>query len=464
MKIVQKFTSDDFYSYIVLMLAFCIAFIFYRYGLSFPEGSRIGTDAWDYFVIASGFNSIPHAMSYVGNRTYGFPLFLYIIKIIFSPIDLNDWAVKASYVQFSIHTLTILSFYYFFIKKLFQKISTNNKFFTAIIAGVIIVYPPLVIYTSLPLSDTFCADLIIVAAIFYFSLDTVKKTRYIVILAFLCGLILGYAVLVRPSFWPPIMAFYFGILIELFANIKNWNKNLFKFIVVAFGTSILILPTMRNLWNQEHTIGIQKSAHFKNEKNITLHDGLAGVRIMWSTFHPSPKYHPGIYDPLLKKVYYDQCVINTVSDWSNCLLSKPLFIPIYFWKKTLSLFDAPNLQPYLTDFTPKWFTPIERIFGMLSFCGFISFIIILMNNFFFKKNEIRLLTWPIILFVISFILLHAIGHVEGRFVFAAIPFLITILFLGFMIAKKSNKTFLTIWTCAMVISNKRFHQLNFNWQ
>lgn len=283
-----------------------------------------------------------------------------------------------------------------------------------------------------------------------------------IILAFLCGLILGYLILIRPSFGPPIILFYCGILIEILGNKKNWKKILTKLLIIAVGSSVLILPVMRNIWNADHSIGIQYSEFFKTSKINTLRVGLAGVRIIWSMYNPSQNPLPGIYDPQLKKMYYDQCTILSSKDWINCLFSKPLFIPIYLWKKTLALFDAPNLQPYATDFTPKWFVPLERIFGMLGFCGFISFLIILISNF-FKRNKITLITWPIILFTISFTMLHSVGHIEGRYVFTVIPFLILMLFLGFHIAKRSKKSFFIVWTYTMIISGISFLIQTYIW-
>lgn len=452
--------KNDVHCIIILVAAILIAIKLYLYALSFPMEQRIRGDAYQYLSIANSFKSLSDAIFYVGDRTYGFPLFLYVIKKIFSPTNVNEWSLHTSYVQFIFHILTVLYFLQFFIKKILRKFCDSN-ILPSLVAAIIIVYPPLVTYTSISLTDTFCADLIMWVAILYYAFSDDKKTPYLILIALLCGLILGYAIMVRPSFWPPSLMFLVGGIFELFLQKNRKKVILLKIASIALGISMLLAPTVRHIWQNNHTIGIVNPTIFKNATQNTLQDGLAGVRIFWSGQHPSSKLTPGIYDPMLKQKFYNQCKIHSFSEWAICLSKDPLFIPVYFAKKILSLFDVPHLQSYTVDTTPHWFSPFARIFGMLSFCGVVSLIILIAHQK--ALNMLNSTIWPIIFFISTLILLHAMGHVEGRYAFASVPFLILFLFLGLLQLNHMTKIWQFFWIYAVTTAGLAFLYQTYQW-
>ncbi len=443
-------TKLDRFSSVLLFGFIILSFFLFAYALTIPVTQRIRGDAYQYFSIAYKFHSIKDAVSYIGDRTYGYPLFLYLVKTILSPKSVPQWSIYVAYVQFIIHILSVLGFYKFFLQPLFQK-EKISKIFCALTAGLIISYPTLVTNTSIALTDTFAIDLLLCLAILLNFTYTSKKSTLKLIFTFISGLLIGYLILVRPSYWPPFCIFYVALFVNLLFSSQNKFYATKQIALYLIGTALLILPVLSGVWKKYHVINLQNSEYANYYIENGFQNGLGSVRIFWSAKNAtSTSVHPGIYDPYLMKTYYNRCAVKSVIEVGECLVSKPFSVPIYFLKKTIGLFDIPYLQSYTVDITPKWFVVWERIYGTIAFCGFISLALILLLKCFTAIS----LTWIGVewtLFVGSLIGMHTLGGIEGRLGLPAVPFAIASLFLGYTNAKKLGSKYLIGWICLSLI-------------
>lgn len=452
-------TADRCISWGIIAAGATLAVMMFFYATSVPIHSRLRGDAFEYMVIASGFSSVSDAFAYVGYRTYGFPLFLYTIKAVASPAGPDDWVAIASYYQFILHLCACAFFYAAFLKGIFQKAGLPRITAPAV-AAALMAYPALVTYTTIPLTDTFCADLLMLAAAAY-SAGRSAARRTALILCCICGLLLGYAVMVRPSFGVAVAAFYCALFLGFIAD-QKWRSQIIGTALMTAATLVLILPTMKSVWDEYGSVGLQDKA-FVERSGLSMQIGLSSVRVYWSGKYVSYDAAPGIRDPYLEKTYREKCAVDSVASLTACLLSEPQALPLYFGKKALALFDVPHLQPYAVDLTPAWFVPLERIFGVAAFCGFISLFIMAGSHLLQHSSKHTWIGLPWAALVLTLMLLHTLLHVEGRYGLPAVPFSIPSLFLGFAAARQAGRRFFGWWFLAISVSAACFvYQVN-NW-
>lgn len=453
--------SERCISWLILAAGVILGAVLFSYAVSIPMSSRIRGDAYVYMMIANRFSSLRDAFTYVGDRTYGFPLFLYLVKAAASPATLGEWVAMASYCQFLLHVCACLFFYAAFLKEKFHKTGLPVIAAPAITAALL-AYPALVTYTTTPLTDTFCADLLMLAAAAW-SASRKKKARPAIVFIFCgaCGLLLGYAVMVRPVLIISVAAFYVASFYDLMMN-KKWRAEAARTVVMTVAALCLILPAMWNVWEAQGGIGLQDKGFVQKSVHGSMQIGLSAVRVYWSNKNPSQNPLPGIRDPYLDEVYGKKCTVDSASSLVLCLLSQPQALPLYFAKKTIGLFDAPHLQPYAVDLTSDWFVPLERVFGTAAFCGFISLIIMTGAHLFSGLRPAWIeLPWAVL--VLIFILCHTLMHIEGRYGFPVVPFCLPSFFLGFAGARQAGRRFYLWWLLTIFIAAGCFIYQIYSW-
>lgn len=443
----------------MFIVSILIAYKLFSYGMSFPLRERVRGDAYLYMSIAYNFSSFWDGVSYVGQeRTSGYPIFLYLVKVIFSPKHLKEWAYQVAYIQVFFHILASVCFYKFFLTDLFRQ-KKLLKFSAVLITCLLIIYPTLVTYTTTPLTDTFTTDLIMIFIILYYK--SYKGSFYLSALS--CGIVLGYLILVRPSLWPPVLVFYTICVCMMILKRRNFISKTNVFIMMM-STLIILTPSFYYTQQKYGHIGIRNTNLVEEIYSKDLQAGLSAVRVFWSRKYISANpIYSGIHDPLLMREYGLKCNVVSLPEILKCLFEKPKFVPVFIFKKMIGLFDDPQLQPYIVDFTPRWFILWQRVFGMLSFCGFLSLIYITILNIFYK-NKTFAIDLPLSMFMCTLIGVHMILHIEGRYGFSVIPLSITALFLSFTYAKELEKRrSLAIWMCILTISGMLFLYQTHHW-
>ena len=439
--------------WLILAIGASMALGIFTYAASLPLKSRITGDAIVYLGIADSFTSIGDAFSYTGNRTYGLPLFLYVVRSVAGISSLDQWLARVSYALFILHLAASASFYRFFLRDLFVK-SGLPTFTAAAAAAIIMAFPALVTHTTTPLTDTFCVDLLMLAAALHYS-GRISDSLLGLAQSALCGLILGYAVMVRPSFWPAVLVFFGASFLE--ALLANGRRRLLLMITLcmAAGTLAVIIPALARGFTVYKTPSLQNPGFVKACSGASMQSGLSSVRVFWSDSNISKDPLPGVKDPFLLAMYGDDKEVHSIGSLLKCLCKKPFAIPIYLGKKTIGLFDEPYLQPYSVDLTPDWFTALQRAFELPAFCGFLA-LIILAFSMQFQKNAPESISLPWVALLATLMCTHLVMHIEGRYGFPAVPFSIAALFLGFAGARKAGRQAFIAWVIALTMAASLF--------
>ena len=431
-----------------------LAALLFSYAGSIPLPFRVHGDASDYMIIADRFLSLGDAFNYVGNRTYGYPLFLYIINAMGVPDGREEWVSQISYCQFVIHLCACMAFYTAFLKDLFQR-SKLPDVVAPFVAAALMAFPSLVTYTTVPLTDTFCADILMMAAAVHSMGHRYAGGQATFILSVACGVLLGYAVLVRPSLGLGVIAFYGVEFYGLFLNRKKWRSPAVKSLLMVMATLTLILPAMWNVWEMQGTVGLQNKDFVQVSVHDSMQRGLSAVRVYWPAGDATQDPLPGVRDPYLDAVYGEECTVDSVFSLATCLLSQPHALPAYFVKKSIAIFDVPHIQPYALELTPDWFVPLERVFGTVSFCGLISVLVMICSRSSGRQKS----PWiggEWVALVLALTLLHSLLHIEGRYSFPLVPFLLPSLFLGFSAARKAGRRFYMGWLLSIFVAGMCF--------
>ncbi len=446
----SRWEKTDLLCALVFAVGALAACLLFMYALSCPLSRRVQGDSLEYLKIADSFTSLPQALSYTGDRTYGYPMFLCLVGWIASPSDLATWLNGISIVQLGLHIVACILFYAAVLRPLFEK-AALPRIAAASLASVIMSYPTLVTYTSLPLTDTFCVDLIMIAACISFA--TLNQTVMKACLGSgLCGLVLGYTIMVRPSFWPAISAFCIVSMIHAALRLgKQWSAILKATSLVA-GIATIIAPALWNGRNVYGTPALQKPEFVKACSVSCLQSGLYSVRVFWSFTRHSKESLPGIRDPLLVENYEaNKTDVQSPATLLKHLFSKPQVVPFYIGKKTIALFDEPHIQPYLAEETPPWFSLLQRVFATGSFCGLIALLVSLVTQIFSKRPQ-SWIGFPWAVFVVFLLMTHGVVQIEGRYGFSAIPLCLASLFLGYSQARQLGTRFTCYWALTILIA------------
>jgi hypothetical protein len=434
----------------VFALGALVATALFAYAFACPFSRRIQGDSLEYIKIAGDFTSISKAVSYTGDRTYGYPLFLHLVRQAAAPPDLAAWMADIAIAQFCLHLAASVFFYSAFLKPLFKKAGLPQTT-AAASAAMVMCYPALVTYTTLPLTDTFCTDLLMIAA----GLGSIARHQLpgkTVSLHILCGLILGYSVMVRPSFWPAVLAACVAAFIHALLQMKKERICLLKAASLATGIAAVIVPALRNGQAAYGTPALQ-NPEFTRECTIScMRSGLYSVRVFWSFTRRSKEPLPGIRDPYLARCYQEnQQSVQSLAGLLGHLFTKPAAVPVYIVKKTIALFDEPHVQPYYAEETPEWFSSIQRVFETMAFCGLVALLITFTLILLGKHDQ----PWigPMWSMLAIFLLMtHGVVQVEGRYGFPVIPLCLTSLFLGYAQARRHGPYYLLGWSFILIIA------------
>lgn len=409
---------------------------------------RVRGDAFEYLSAAKHFSSYGDALSFTGNRTYGFPLFLYFVKRLTAPTEMYQWVRHVTYIMFPLHICASLLFYAAFLRPRCQA-TKLHRLTAPIVAAVLISYPALVTHTTTTLTDTFTVDLLLLAAAAYYSsLESAGLSASIRTGA--CGLLLGYAAMVRPSLWPALAVFVTTAVAVSMARKRTARSALPNAAVLIASTLIPILPAATNCTAAFGALCIRNPSFVRTATQDSLQLGLSSVRVFWSSHDRSPDTMPGLKDPFLVENYGSRCRADSLGSLVACLVSRPRALPVYIAKKTMALFDVPHVQSYAVDQTPPWFTRLQRLYEVTAFPGLAALLITAV--FYLKRKGKGDVVWiglPWFALTLTAVLTHSVFHIEGRYGFPVLPFALSSLIFGFAEARRWGRRARIVWLLSM---------------
>ena len=439
-----------------ILAGFGIALSLFYSGISVHFEFRLRGDAWSYMEIAQQFTSFSEALHYVGARTLGFPLFDYL----FLYLDSNgSMLAKVNHIcltLFIIHELTVIWVWFSCIK---IKLFTTSSIYFGLLFLVLSAYPAMVMHTTTPLTDVFGMDLLLIGfSLFAWVIndpsDLTLRIRWgvTVFSGLLSGAILGYAILVRPSYWPGVVGFLTVYILMTGVSrllLRNWScrQSMLMCIVAVLALSAVIIPVMDHCNSRYHTLCLQDPKTF-NVLGSTL-VGLSSARTPWSYTLSPEGVVPSYPDTFLVKNFHHRCPLTSVmgrltSDNSNllsCMYHAPQLVVVYFIKKMTGFFDTFRMTPYTELSTPSWYIWMARFFSSIAFVGFW---ILLWEGakgtyqLAVHRKPVSALIAAAWSFCIIQVSAHSILHVEERYAFPWIPFCIIAFFLKVKAIQEKN--------------------------
>lgn len=396
------------------------ALVWFAYVSSVGLPNRVRGDAVAYLRIAAGAEGLSDVLTYAGPRTIGFPLFLWLVRVPFELVEpLSDASLGAFIAAVSVILLVVhvaASLLFFGAMRRMLQSALCVTLHPAALA-LVIAYPGLVAHTTVPLTDTFGADLLMIGV----ALWVTPPSARVVVRRMLAGIVLGVLVVVRPSALPVVgivmMAGIVGaawsaraelpgalLAGSLCAVVVGWQASTCS---ATFGRRCLVEP-----------------AAGRRALAESVAWGSVSARHYWSRHSEDDEGRVILRDPLLARLVGERCQPEDLGGILACVIANPAAVPVLMLKKGIGLFDAYHLQPYAVDVTPRWARWLGRGAGAIAFAGFAAVVGWLL----LAPRLARPLPLLLVLVVpAAHVAWHALFHVEGRYGLPAVPFALVML-------------------------------------
>jgi hypothetical protein len=293
-----------------------------------------GSDVGGY-VRMSDFPSWRAALTFTGDRAMGFPVFLYVVRRVFGPsLTGMCWAL------FGVHLLAAGVFY----GTLRRRWGLHPAALLLLLA-----FPGLVAYTTAPMTDTFAADLVMLA------LAAIVAER-----PMLAAVALGWVVLVRPS------TLVLGVVV---LGLPVVQQRSIRSILAVLVFALILGWQGVNCWRVYHAPCLVAPTASANTLGWGLNLGRTNVRIYFSQHIPGEEVL--VADPWLVAHAGDAPLwLMPRLAW---FMHHPDVLVVTVVKKTIALLDvrtrSVDERPgHAVDATPRWYRWWARLWNAAA-CG-----------------------------------------------------------------------------------------------
>jgi hypothetical protein len=378
--------------------------------------NRVRGDAVTHLRVAAGAGSIADVLGWAGERTLGFPLFLYGIRRAFELVTpLGDETLGAfvntvAVVLLAIHVAASL----FFFRRMQAVVGSSlGLALHPVTLSLLVAYPGLVAYTTVPLTDTLAADLLMVGTALLAGS-----------MAAAAGLALGALVLVRPSALVVTAALLLAALAQAAWRARGRVPAL---VITLFVWSGLVGLQALNCTRAYGEPCLTEPAATRKALGESIGWGTTSARHYWSRWSGDVEGRVTVPDPLLTRVLGATCQAHTLLGSDGllaCLVTHPLAYPAMVLAKSIGLCDTYQLQPYAVDVTPRWARLASRPFGALAFAGLAAAAVWF---FVLLRTAPASLLALVLVAPAAHVAWHALFHVEARYGLPAVPFALVML-------------------------------------
>jgi len=341
--------------------------------LAFPE-AQIGGDGARYDTLAL---SLLNERSYIIIEDFilapGYPFFLVFNYFLFGH---NYNAVF--FFQFLILGLNGWLVYLIGAKHL--KLS---QFMAIGAALATILWPYLILYAKLLMSEVLFTCALTASVYFYLELTRRSNIKY----SLLAGLFLGIATLIRPI--PLLLPAWFAFFLILFSlfNKQKLNKNKLYILI----TTIFIFISVLSPWVIFASNKTGKFVPVTSTLGVVYNGANKSYLSEWSHYK-TPGYEPG----------------------TPVVLSKILTIKV----KNFFRFWRSGARGYQMDALINKYPATKYIIFLFRFYHYFIITLMLLSIFFIRKNRTIIVLWLVILY---FWLLHSVLHTQPRYTLPVIP-------------------------------------------
>ena len=329
----------------------------FAWGMSYPLEERFLGDAVAYFKASMSIHDPLQAVFQI-NPFYpnAFPSLLAFIRwvlTLFGPITLYKFTLVVGVTLFLIHLASLT----YFLRTTLDWIRENTSLeLWPATKLVFYLYPGLILYTTVLLTDTLAADCLML----FFALGLRKKWLT-------AGLALGACVWLRQAYLP--LAAIIAALALVDAG-RNWKHLWQSAAPVVIGIVLITVGPFFSCFSSFNTICLADARTVQTASDEGRRAGLVTGRIRWSNVvakesDGGTKVTPGVTDEFLKRNFGDPCQMASLS----CFATRPHLVPILLFKKAVGLQDHYHAQTYVADITPAWYRYLSRLFGSAVFVG-----------------------------------------------------------------------------------------------
>lgn len=402
---------------------------------SFPISQRLRGDAHEYFSLALSFPSLDAAIHYVGHRSVGFPLALYLLRRLLEaldiPVSLSDPSTLLRAFtagMFVLHCAATLLF-----ARAARDLGRSLKLdlpwapFLLLLA-----HPGLVAHTTIFLTETLCADLFMLSLALLAIGARASSLALRVAAPAAAGVLFGAVALIRTSYAIPTgFTLTAAALLASAAVLKGRRparRILWMVLASAVGFGCCVAPAASRCQAVFGESCLQDPSVSRGALYYTLSVGRSSPRQYWSRYSISPDWLVILRDPELTHTWERDCDIDVdAADFglSTCFLEHPAEGANFLVKKSIALLDHSYIHPYAVDVTPRWVRLGSRPFGALAFMGLASafgFLVVALRR---RAAVIASsAAAALCLFVgLSAALcgVHALFHIEPRYGLGAVP-------------------------------------------
>ena len=391
--------------------------ILFAYGLSLPIEYRVRGDAWEYMQLASKYPRPLELLAAVGPRSAGMPLVCLAARLVLEAFGAEPrpeaWANAVAAILFGVHFLGSGSVTALALRAGVVRSPGGRLVLFGLAAG----FPALVAHTTVPLTDTLNADVVIFALHATERARAAGSLRASIGFGGCAGILWAFAVLLRPGNGLPVaLALPLGLAFAAWREPRARAGSAATVVVAA----LALAPIVHRCHAAFGEPCVQAPETF--EPLAHLRQGLRGARVLWFHAGYTDDGPPIVPDRFLVEHFADRCPLREIvgtgeTSLLGCFARQPHLLPAFAFRKWVGLFDHFRFQPYAERLTPTWYRALSRVHDGLAWPGFFLALIA------FARSVRRLSATAVagLVYFAALVALHTIIHVEERYGLAWMP-------------------------------------------
>ncbi len=433
----------------------CVSLGWFLYNVTLHDmyKGRICCDSVNYIDLAKEIHSVQDVVLQYGWRTNGYPVFLKLHQfLVESVFGLSIDFVYVSLVSTFILHVAAAAFFYTSLRK-------AGLLVPRLLLWLLVLHPGLVSHTAVPLTDGFVTTIVMFAA--GCALRAGGRSWPAAGWFSLTGALFAWAVLIRPAHLPAALVTVFAIAAVGVVFAVRTRKIALACVSLACPVlfALVLAPRTAACMRLDHRVCLYTT----QDRDAFLRTGLDIQRNGARTYSVNWVDEQGDYhafvrtvdDPLFLRSF--GCLASgepPLMRAVSCYRHNIPFLPAFFAKKTVSLFDNFHLNTYAAWITEPWHIAWNRFFGLAGFMGFGTFFVLCGVRLWHRKSLPVVFLYPVVYWLTSLI-----PSTDSRYGFPLVPFALAALCVapGMMRSPKNRCALYAVWTvCATIFILQTF--------
>jgi hypothetical protein len=402
------------------LLAVIVAFAWFGFNVTRPDtyNGRVCCDSVQYMSLARGssFSNFCHDYDY---RTLGYPLFLRLHLLAHEALHLPpqpDWVFLSLVTSFA---LGIASTYMLYGALRYRGIRVPR-----LALWLLLAHPGLASYAAVPVTDSFALSLLTFCLSCSLRLEWALHLRNLFLSAAM-GLLLAWITLTRPTHYLPALALLVTFLIVAATLAAQRRAPALILLPLATVVCFAVVTAPRHLACARYNGGVPcmiTAADAENNLRVSLDyaSGYKTYAILYrdsaGAFHAEQRTVPDASVRHFDCLTGDRPVVTGVF---RCYWQRARFLPLFFGKKIIAMFDNSHLNPYAASITTPAVRWWNRLFGLMGFAGFACLMTFTVWGIVRRCVPLQVLL-PLV-YLWAYLAVSLIAHIEARYGFPLVP-------------------------------------------